>query len=322
MASGRRRAAVHLADSLAAQGGGALAWLQAQGVDLSDVRQLGGHSRPRTHRPPQAGGKPAPVGWTIISALQRRVAAVPAIETLTSARVVQLLTRREADALADTAAPVWPAAGAPAGEGHDDIDDTPLPMAPSARPEVGGVVYIDMPARGGGAGGGGGDGGATAPPSSARHAILADAVVLATGGYCAPGNPVLAAHAAAAAAGLPSTNAALATGDGVRLGGRLGAGTVDLDAVQVHPTGFGLMVHVQPGGAPVCAVPGGASTVGGDAATAAGDGDTDVLAELQRRVGLPAAAVRATLAAVAASVDGMADALQGEGAPYAKSLYL
>lgn len=84
----------------------------------------------------------------------------------------------------------------------------------------------------------------------------------------------------------------------------------------------GLMVHVQPGGAPVCAVPGGASTVGGDAATAAGDGDTDVLAELQRRVGLPAAAVRATLAAVAASVDGMADALQGEGAPYAKSLYL
>lgn len=76
----------------------------------------------------------------------------------------------------------------------------------------------------------------------------------------------------------------------------------------------GLMVHMQPGGDPVCAAPDGT----GDAA-AATDGDTDVLAELQRRVGLPKAAVEATLAAVAASVEGVPDAFGKRVFPSAAS---
>lgn len=392
-------------------------------MNLSDVRQLGGHSRPRTHRPPQTGDKPVPVGWTIISALKRRVAAVATIEVITAARVVQLLTRGEAAAL--SAAPTTPegpsldsSLATASGQGHDDIDDIPLPLPQSVRPEVGGVVYVHTPATGGGGGGGGGGSGGNGADGDVparvitRHAVLADAVVLATGGYCAPGNPVLAAHGAATAAGLPSTNAPLATGDGVRLAARLGAGTVDLDAVQVHPTGFvplsvaagsgavpptvflapealrgcggvlvdaagrrfvneldardtvtaamraaaaaaekrnaggaaggrifmllsveavasfgvatagfyaskGLMAHVQPGGDPVCPAHDDTGDVAAAAATSAGD--TDVLAELQRRVGLPAAAVRATLAAVAASVEGVPDAFGKRVFPSAAS---
>lgn len=199
------------------------------------MRQLGGHSHPRTHRPPQTGAKPAPVGWTIISALRARVAAIPAIEVIPHARVVALLSRDEAAAVAaaDKAGELAEAAAAaaePVAVGTPDIYDTVLPAAASGRAEAGGLVYVDTSdeATAGGGGGGGGR----------RVAVLADAVVLTTGGYCAPDNPVLAAAAPAALAGLPSTNAPLASGDGVRLAARLGAGTVDMDALQVHPTGF------------------------------------------------------------------------------------
>ena len=37
---------------------------------------------------------------------------------------------------------------------------------------------------------------------------------------------------------LGSTNGKFATGDGIKLGRAIGAQTVDLDMVQVHPTGF------------------------------------------------------------------------------------
>lgn len=37
---------------------------------------------------------------------------------------------------------------------------------------------------------------------------------------------------------LATTNGAFATGDGVKLGLAIGAGSVDLDQVQLHPTGL------------------------------------------------------------------------------------
>jgi len=173
-----------------------------------------------------------PVGWAIISALKARVAAVAAIETIPSARVVQLLTAPEAANLSADDPSSWPPLPA-----DGDMDDVAVYNGRGGRPEVGGLVYLDVAAAATPPGAGA-EGATDPPPPPPRRAVLADAVVLTTGGYCAPGNPVLAAHAAATAAGLPSTNAPLATGDGVRLAARLGAGTVDLDAVQVHPTGF------------------------------------------------------------------------------------
>ncbi|KAK1867945.1 hypothetical protein I4F81_010442 [Pyropia yezoensis] len=231
------------------------------------------------------------------------------------------------------------------------------------------------------------------------------AVVLTTGGYCAPGNPVLAAAAPAGLAGLPSTNAPLASGDGVRLAARLGAGTVDMDALQVHPTGFVPLGDAPPAGegaaaaavappppptvflapealrgcggvlldaaggrfvneldardvvtaAMTAAAAGGgggdgrrrvflvlsAAAVGafGEAtaafyaarglmaripppSAAADGGGGGVLAALDARVGLPAAAVAATLAAYARSVGGVADGTSKKVFPQAVSYEL
>ncbi|KNC51921.1 fumarate reductase flavoprotein subunit [Thecamonas trahens ATCC 50062] len=63
--------------------------------------------------------------------------------------------------------------------------------------------------------------------------LAASAVVLATGGYAAC-SELLPDHVA----GLPTTNGAFATGDGIELAKRVGGLVGNLDAVQVHPTGF------------------------------------------------------------------------------------
>ncbi|KAI8809140.1 putative NADH-dependent fumarate reductase [Cladochytrium replicatum] len=71
--------------------------------------------------------------------------------------------------------------------------------------------------------------------------IAADAVVLATGGYASDfsGEGAMIPKYAPGVTGLATTNGAWATGDGVKMAVRdAGAGTVDLDKVQVHPTGF------------------------------------------------------------------------------------
>ena len=69
--------------------------------------------------------------------------------------------------------------------------------------------------------------------------IAASAVVIAAGGFGNDHGPdsLLAKHAPAVAE-LATTNGPQATGDGVRLGMALGAETVDMDQVQLHPTGF------------------------------------------------------------------------------------
>lgn len=73
--------------------------------------------------------------------------------------------------------------------------------------------------------------------SSHREAVtaLAEAVVLASGGFAAS-RELLARYRPDVAA-LPTTNGPWATGDGIALGGALGAALVQMDQVQVHPTG-------------------------------------------------------------------------------------
>ncbi|OMH83381.1 Fumarate reductase 2 [Zancudomyces culisetae] len=69
--------------------------------------------------------------------------------------------------------------------------------------------------------------------------IVGGAVILATGGFCGEGlNSVLLKKYAPRHYGLPTTNGAFATGDGIFLGQAVGAGLVDMEQVQVHPTGF------------------------------------------------------------------------------------
>ncbi|KAJ2743999.1 hypothetical protein GGI20_003326 [Coemansia sp. BCRC 34301] len=72
-----------------------------------------------------------------------------------------------------------------------------------------------------------------------RHNMLSDVVVLATGGFGGEGSkPHYLKQYAPQLVGLPATNGAFATGDGIGLAATFGAGLVDMDQVQVHPTGF------------------------------------------------------------------------------------
>ncbi|KAJ2451470.1 hypothetical protein EV183_003604 [Coemansia sp. RSA 2336] len=73
--------------------------------------------------------------------------------------------------------------------------------------------------------------------------VQASALVLATGGFAGARAGILDKYAPQVAA-LATTNGPFATGDGLQLGTALGADLIDMDQVQVHPTGF-----VRPGDA-------------------------------------------------------------------------
>jgi succinate dehydrogenase/fumarate reductase flavoprotein subunit len=72
------------------------------------------------------------------------------------------------------------------------------------------------------------------------NAAVAPAVILATGGFAADGagaDSLLRAHAPASAS-FATTNTKGTTGDGHKMLFSLGAAAVDMDNVQIHPTGF------------------------------------------------------------------------------------
>ncbi|KAJ1786164.1 hypothetical protein LPJ59_005987 [Coemansia sp. RSA 2399] len=72
-----------------------------------------------------------------------------------------------------------------------------------------------------------------------KHKHRSDAVILATGGFGGEGSrPRLLEKYAAKLVGLPATSGPFATGDGILLASAVGAALVDMDQVQVHPTGF------------------------------------------------------------------------------------
>ena len=93
-----------------------------------------------------------------------------------------------------------------------------------------------------GAGGGGGGavvGVAYTDASGGEHEAYAADTMLATGGFAndRSASSLLATHRPDLLA-FPTTNGDWATGDGMKLGMRIGAATVDMDRVQIHPTGF------------------------------------------------------------------------------------
>ncbi|KAJ3411573.1 NADH-cytochrome b5 reductase [Chytridiales sp. JEL 0842] len=69
--------------------------------------------------------------------------------------------------------------------------------------------------------------------------LHSDAVILATGGYANDRTSTsLLKQYAPHLADMPTTNGPWATGDGVKIGTQIGAHLVDMDQVQIHPTGF------------------------------------------------------------------------------------
>ncbi|KPA85957.1 putative mitochondrial NADH-dependent fumarate reductase-like protein [Leptomonas pyrrhocoris] len=76
-------------------------------------------------------------------------------------------------------------------------------------------------------------------PMKTEMQLPADAVVLATGGFSNDQtNTSLLREYAPQLFGVPTTNGTFATGDGVKMARALGATLVDMDKVQLHPTGL------------------------------------------------------------------------------------
>jgi flavocytochrome c len=75
--------------------------------------------------------------------------------------------------------------------------------------------------------------------SKDTHELQADAVILATGGFCGQvGQGSLLHKVRADLVEFGTTNGSCASGEGIRLAEELGATLVDMDKVQIHPTGL------------------------------------------------------------------------------------
>ena len=181
----------------------AVEWIeQYADVELPDVGQLGGHSNARTHRP-----RNRLAGAAFISGLERAVLKYRKSGLLTvlkGHRMVKLLPVEQTTGKADDLEP------------EPDQDSSPSPPT--------GLWDLHLEVVGG-------------SPVTVR----ASAVVLATGGYAndkGQDGSSLLKEVTPHLMTLRSTNGEFATGDGIKVARELGAGTIDLDMVQVHPTGF------------------------------------------------------------------------------------
>jgi len=71
--------------------------------------------------------------------------------------------------------------------------------------------------------------------------IYASSIILTSGGYANDhniDNSLLTRFAQHNENSLPTTNGDFATGDGVKMGEQIGAKLIDMDYIQIHPTGF------------------------------------------------------------------------------------
>jgi flavocytochrome c len=173
----------------------AIDFLVDLGVDLSVVAQLGGHSKPRTHR----GAGKTPPGASIVTTLLAKLKehGGDRFELITSAEVTKLLLTSDSN----------------------KATPQPTPGTAAAAAAITGVEYHTT----------------AAASSQAQTHQLHGPVVFTTGGFGGDTHGLLA-HYRPDLSGLPSTNDprpgahTLLSAAGARL--------VDMDSVQIHPTGF------------------------------------------------------------------------------------
>lgn len=170
-----------LVRTLAENSASAIEFLSQLGLNLMDLVQLGGHSAARTHRfPASPEGKPIPVGWTIISALRKKVE----------------------------------------GELKGKVDVRTLSSFQ-------GLVVVN------------GFGKGVRYQKDGWQRELPGVVVLASGGYANDHtNTSLLDKFTPELAHYPTTNGPWATGDIIKATEDNFLSLVDMDKVQVHPTGF------------------------------------------------------------------------------------
>ncbi|KAK9810002.1 hypothetical protein WJX72_003197 [[Myrmecia] bisecta] len=195
----------------------ALKFLESFGVDLSKVNQLGGHSHSRTHSNPSGPN----VGYAIISQLGKHVQGMPSVHLILNARVDHVLMGVDGRATG-----VQYTLNGLEGAEQSQHEERAYAVVVT----IGGCAASDKPLCG-----------AKSPSclkcaEQSHHEERADAVVITTGGYAA--SDELLHKYCPTAAEFGTTNGPMATGDGVVFGHEAGARLVDMDKVQVHPTGF------------------------------------------------------------------------------------
>eukprot|EP00392_Amoebophrya_sp_AT5.2_P015182 g15381.t1 len=200
MRSGGGRAVPSRVQKLVAESDAALKWLQKAGVDIGLKAVLGGHSAPRTYRPATGNF----IGTEVVMVLDKRLrefAGSGQLTILTDARAEGLLT--EFGLLGAT----------PTAEDEDE-------PSPSYR-----VIGVHGKLQN----------------QSRSFRVLAEHTVLATGGFGhdhAKKGSLLWEHRPDLKK-FPTTLGQWTTGDGIKMILALpGTALVDMEYVQVHPTGF------------------------------------------------------------------------------------
>ena len=189
-----------LMEKLAEESEGAITWVRERlNQPLPKLARLGGHSFARTHRP-DAGM----AGAEIIFALEKLLGSYVrsgALEIRKSSRAVELVL-------------------------------TPPSETPDAQQRISAVKVVNL-------------------LTNETDTIEASFVMLATGGFAndlpssssssstlPESGQSLVAEFAPHLLRFPTTNGAFTTGDGIKMARALGVAEVDMDSIQLHPTGF------------------------------------------------------------------------------------
>lgn len=173
-------------------------FLQEYGVNLDIISQCGGHSKPRTHRSLNKSDKPINVGSEIIS----KLAAF--ITDSMKDRVTVKLGHNAIELLKST-------------QGNSNDNNTTANSEPITL--VKGVRVLNI-------------------KENTTQDIMADAVILTTGGYGQDRDGFLKQYAPHTSS-LPSTNGMWANGDGIKMAIRdVNASLIDMAEIQIHPTAF------------------------------------------------------------------------------------
>ena len=192
-----------LIDTLVTGSATAVTWLrQRVHVDLSKIVQLGGHSHKRTHRPKQGF-----VGAELIYAIEKEIKHYETskrrqgvLKILVNTRVMKLLqTEAEED---------------------DHHGGGRIRHQKEQQKRVIGVECIT-------------------PHGIEPFSLYANNVILATGGFASDRSQgSYLEQYRPEYMNFPATAGTFSTGDGITLATLLGAGTRDMEKIQLHPTGF------------------------------------------------------------------------------------
>jgi flavocytochrome c len=200
-----------LIDTLTKESARAVQWLSTRAkVDLSLLAQLGGHAHKRTHRPNNGM-----VGAEIIFAMQREVKKYLNTGQLTvhmDTRVTKLVyetTSNDNDS-------------SDGSSGSKTIRVTGVETQSSMIDKNHGARATSA-----------------STPSLAMKLMTAPHVILATGGFASDrSSGSYLEQYRPELMNMPATAGDFSTGDGIALATALGAGVVDMDKVQIHPTGW------------------------------------------------------------------------------------